>query len=326
MEFTAYKINEYVKENKFDELVRRSEEAHESQYEMLLRSIEEANNSTEDGRFTGAVLVTGPSSSGKTTFSKLLDRKLTAKGFNCTVISIDDYYRDRDELNHEQEQNGTFEKNGGTYDYECVEAFNVALFRKQMGEFISGKEIQIPVYDFNCGKMISESGRFVKPTGHDILIVEGIQAMNPVLWDGVGFSRAFKVYICPFDVYAADGGEDVISSPQVRFMRRAIRDYVKRNSSLEHTMRFWKSVRRGEENYIKPMKKFADFFFNSSLCYEISFLKKEIYEMCAEISDEDKEYLGTILNFEALDHFLPFGNFKIPEDSIFNEFYLDTGV
>ena len=323
MEHSAFKINQYIRENKFGDLIQFAERLHDGQYDMLLRLIIEANNSTEDGNFVGAVLVTGPSSSGKTTFSHQLCQKLEDKGFSCTVISVDDYYLNRDEICRRQIERGEKPKEGEAFDFECIEAFDVPLFRKQMTSFVNGEEVELPVYDFTIGRPEYNSGRKIQTDGHDILIVEGIQAMNPLMWDGIGFSRTFKVYICPFNVYSADGGEDVITSNQIRFMRRAIRDHAKRDSTLAYTMHMWPAVRKGEENYIKPMKKFADFFFNSSLCYEISFLKKRIYEMREELNDEDKEQLEKFLSFEALEHFIPHGGFIVPKNSIFNEFYYE---
>ncbi|MBQ8165063.1 MAG: nucleoside kinase [Clostridia bacterium] len=323
MDQEAFKINRYITENRFDDLIELAESVHESQYEMLIRLITAANKANPGEPFVGAVLITGPSSSGKTTFSNQLEKRLDELGFNCTVISIDDYYRDRDEIIENQIARGDIPGEGESYDFECLEAFNVSLFREQMSAYARGEEIELPKYDFLTGKM-KMSGRRIKPEGNDILLVEGIQAMNPAMCDGLGFSRAFKVYICPFNVYAADGGEDVILSNQVRFMRRAIRDYATRDSSLEYTIHLWPAVRAGEEKYIKPMKQYADFFFNSSLPYEIPFLKKRIYELRETLTDEEKELMGKYVNFEALEHFLPYSGFKIPEDSIFNEFYHDS--
>jgi len=318
----AFKINKYILENKFDDLIELSETVHKNQYEMLLRLIQAANSSDDNEPFVAAVLVTGPSSSGKTTFSNVLEKKLDALGFNCTVISIDNYYYGRDEIIKNQIARGDIPAEGESYDFECLEAFNVAFFREQMSAYARGEEIELPHYDFTIGKMLM-SGKKIKAEGKDILIVEGIQAMNPAMCDNLGFTRTFKVYICPFNVYAADGGEDVIPSNQVRFMRRTIRDVAKRDSPMSYTMYLWPAVRAGEEKYIKPMKKYADFFFNSSLPYEIPFLKKRICELRETLTDEEKELMGKYVNLEALEHFLPYSGFEIPEDSIFNEFYHD---
>ena len=274
MFYKAQHVNKYAAGD-IDELVYFAEARTTLQFEMLISEIHVADINCHES-ITDLVLVTGPSSSGKTTFSNLLADKLTDDGYRCTVISLDNYYHDRDYLEAEAIRSGRVPKNKMDLDFECIEAFNVERFQRDMNSFIAGNPVRMPKYDFDTG--VSLDGDVITPTEKDMIIVEGIQALHPALIDGIDFHRVFRVYICPFDYYQGSyHGESVSINPkQIRFMRRAIRDCVHRNSPLELTMSMWSGVREGEEKYIKPMKKYADFFFNSSFEYEIAYMKYKI--------------------------------------------------
>lgn len=322
MLYSAEHVNRYIRENRFDELIAFSEARHQLQFEMLFNEIHVADMDCANDFHTDVVMVTGPSSSGKTTFSNLLARYLTEDGYNCTVVSIDDYYLNRETIMKRQLANGRVPAHEHDFDYETLDAFDVPFFKKQMRAYLRGEEITLPSYNFTTGKREIGTQKLIS-TKKDMIIVEGIHALNPELIRGVDFSHVFKVYICPFDSYTDKADGEVLLLPrQIRFMRRAIRDHVKRGSSLLNTMGMWPSVRNGEEKYIKPVKKYADFFFNSSFEYEIAFLKAGIGRLYERLTLEEKEEFEKFIPAVTLRPFLPKQDFEIPADSIFNEFFM----
>jgi len=312
MKYYPHDINEYFANNQEERLIQVAESRHTLQFEQLRRLINFSCMRTIGNHLTAAVLVTGPSSSGKTTFSNRLCRLMEKDGFHCTVISIDDYYLSRKEIKRRQ-------PNAINPDYECLEAFDVEYFQKQMTLFLNGETIRLPRYDFKIGDRV-DSGITLSPTEKDLLIIEGIHAMNPKLTEGLEFARTIGVYICPFDSYSIPGKGE-ITSREIRLMRRSLRDHVHRNSSIMDTLEMWPSVRAGEERYIKPMKQYADFFFNSSFEYEICILKARIEEAIHHLSDEELLKLKQYLPLELLSEFHSCPEANIPEESIFNEFY-----
>lgn len=312
MKFYPRDINEYFAKDQVDLLVQVAESRHTLQFEQLRRLITFSCNRTLGDHLTAAVLVTGPSSSGKTTFSNRLAKLMEEDGFQCTVISIDDYYLSREEIRKRQ-------PNAAEPDFETLEAFDVEYFQEQMTQFLLGKAIALPRYDFKLGRRV-ESGVTLFPSKKDLLIIEGIHAMNPKLTEGLSFARTVGVYICPFDSYAIpQKGE--ITSREIRLMRRSLRDIVHRNTSIMDTIERWPSVRAGEERYIKPMKQYADFFFNSSFEYEICILKARIEQTFKSLSEEQLAVVKNYLPLDLLNEFHSCESISIPEESIFNEFY-----
>lgn len=312
MKYYPNDINEYHQNNQIDRLIQVAESRHTLQFEQLRRLISFSCDHTIGNHMTAAVLVTGPSSSGKTTFSKRLCALMEQDGFQCTVISIDDYYLPRKEIARRQ-------PNAEKVDYETLDAFDVPFFKQQMTSFLEGNVIDLPRYDFKIGDRVN-SGIQLKPSEKDLLIIEGIHAMNPQLTEGIEFARTIGVYICPFDSYIIPGHGE-ITSREIRLMRRILRDYVHRNSDIMQTLDMWPSVRAGEERYIKPMKQYADFFFNSSFEYEICILKTRIEKAIKKLTPNEYEQLKQFLPLHLLDFFESLEEVHIPEESIFNEFY-----
>ncbi len=320
MFYDARHINKFATGD-IDELVYFAECRNRLQFEMLLGEIHVADiNCTES--ITDLVLVTGPSSSGKTTFSKILAEKLAGDGYNCSLISLDNYYHSREHIEKMAIESGRIPKDKMDLDFEAIDAFNVERFKSDMNRFLAGEQVRMPKYDFMSGESL-ESDCVLTPTEKDMIIVEGIQSLNPKLIEGINFHRVFKVYICPFDYFQGSfHGESVSVNPkQIRFMRRAIRDYYHRNAPLSLSIGMWSSVREGEEKYIKPMKKYADFFFNSSFEYEICYLKYKILPMYEELDDIWKLRFDRIISPDNLYPFATVSNLKLPADSIFKEFY-----
>lgn len=316
-------VNKYIQENRFDELINFSEQRINMQFEMLLKLIREKDSDGEGENLTDILMVTGPSASGKTTTSCLLADCLSKDGYNCTVISLDDYYLDCDDIQKKQIEQGLVPEGSTDFDYETIDAIDVEFFRKQMKEYTLGKSIKPPKYDFAIGKRV-HGDKVIESTHKDMIILEGIHSFNPVLTEGLKFDTSIKIYISPFDKYYSvyNNEEFKIEPHQIRFMRRAIRDSVHRGASISKTMDMWGGVRRGEKNYMNPLVSYADIFINTSFEYEIAYLKKKISKLYDDASDEDKIRFTNIIPVEALNPFIGKDDFKIPDNSLFKEFYM----
>lgn len=310
MEYTVRVIKKIIEQGNFDNLVKISEEKHEVQYTELLKMIDDASNVSRLNNTTDVIIISGPSSSGKTTFANQLAKRLVNYDFTCHVISIDDYYLDRDVIIERQ-------KHMACYDFETIETFDVEYFKKQMNEYMSGKEIMLPRYDFSSGRRV-DSDKVMVPSSKDIVIVEGLHGLNPYFTEGIDFTHKFRVYICPRDIYSYSS--EIIHPYDIRFMRRACRDAAHRNSSLSRTMDMWPNVRAGEDKYIKPYKNSVDFTFNSSLEYEICYLKEKIIKMAEGLTSDQYNLLGKMIPLHAILHFKSYVDFTVPENSLFNEF------
>lgn len=316
-------VNKYIQEERFDELIRFSEQRISMQFEMLLKLVREKDSDGEGENLTDLLMVTGPSASGKTTTSNLLAKYLSEDGYNCTVISLDDYYFDAEVTQRKQIEMGLVPEGSNDFDYETIDAIDVNYFRQQMKEYTLGKSITPPKYDFTIGKRVKGT-KTIESTHKDMIILEGIHSFNPILTEGLKFDTSIKIYISPFDSYKSQYKEEnyLIEPHQIRFMRRAIRDSVHRAAPLGRTMDMWKGVRRGEKNYMKPLVPYADIFINTSHEYEISYLKKKIFDILEKSSDSDKKRFCDVIPIEALYPFQGKDGFEIPENSLFNEFYM----
>lgn len=317
MRYSSERINKMVDADSYQELINASEAKHILQFENLVRMITESHRHSLNKNITDAVLITGPSSSGKTTTARLLSAMLEEQGFHVILISFDDYYYDTDYIR--QLQNKPVDAPMEELDLECPEAFDIDYFKAQMEAFLSGQPITLPKFDFMCKKRMP--GRTITPSDRDVIILEGIHALNPVVTEGVNFLKTFKVYICPFDTYSVPGIKDIIKPQDIRFMRRSVRDNSDRNSDLMKTLGMWPSVREGEEKYIKPMKVHADFFFNSSLEYEICLLKYRFMKMVKGLDADKTAALKERFPLELLEAFCEIESADVPEGSIFREFY-----
>ena len=289
------KTNDFVKNNGIERLISIAETTIEAQYENLLKMLAEKIGDSED--FFGVIFVAGPSSSGKTTFSNVLAEKISGLKIHTNVLSLDDFYFDTDIILKREKKLGVVPKTAEAGDYETIEAFDVTFFRSLVKSFSAGEAVRLPRFDFTLGKRLL-SDRIIKRTGRDFLIIEGIQAMNPKLTRGLRADFVYRIYICPYNEYAE--GEHLLTQQMIRLMRRSNRDFHKRGSDLKRTLDMWESVLAGEEKYIKPMLKYADYYFNSSYSYEPLYLSGELLKMAESLEDNDKKMLARYLVIDAV--------------------------
>lgn len=255
------------------------------------------------------ILLAGPSSSGKTTTSKKLELFLKGFGLNPIAISIDNYFLDRDK---------TPRLPDGSYDFESLNSINVELFNKNLKDLLDGKEVTLPVYNFITGK--SElSDESIKLGEKEILIVEGLHALNEELTYSIDKKNKYKIYLCPLTVLSLDN-HNRIRTTDNRLLRRIVRDNRTRGYSASDTLSSWGKVREGEEKYVFPFQDEADVIFNTSLIYELGVLKTYAEPLLYSVEENDPMYKEAVRLLNLLKNILPISNDYIPVDSIVREF------
>ena len=255
------------------------------------------------------ILLAGPSSSGKTTTSKKLELFLKGFGLNPIAISIDNYFVDRDK---------TPRLPDGSYDFESLSSINVELFNKNLKDLLDGKEVTLPVYNFITGK--SElSDESIKLGEKEILIVEGLHALNEELTYSIDRKNKYKIYLCPLTVLSLDN-HNRIRTTDNRLLRRIVRDNRTRGYSASDTLSTWSKVREGEEKYVFPFQDEADVIFNTSLIYELGVLKTYAEPLLYSVEENDPMYKEAVRLLNLLKNILPISNDYIPVDSIVREF------
>lgn len=255
------------------------------------------------------VLMAGPSSSGKTTSSRKLSLYLRSLGLNPHSLSIDDYFLDR-EL--------TPKKENGEFDFESVEALNIDLFNKHLIQLINNEEVLLPEYNFITGKSEFKNKR-LKLGDKDILIIEGLHALNEELTKAVDSNRKYKIYVSPLTSINLDN-HNRISSSDNRLLRRMIRDERTRGYKASVTLSKWQNVREGEEKYVFPYQDSADVVFNTSLAYELGVLRVYAEPLLFSIKEDDPYYDEALRLLNILRNVLPITGNTIPLDSIIREF------
>lgn len=255
------------------------------------------------------VLIAGPSSSGKTTFSHRLSIQLRVNGLHPHPISVDNYFVEREKTPKDKD---------GNYDFECLEAIDVERFNQDMDDLLNGKEVYLPIFDFKSGKRNFES-RPKKLGENDILVIEGIHCLNPKLTEHLCDENKFRIYISALTQLNIDE-HNRIPSTDGRLLRRLVRDARTRGASATKTISMWPSVRRGEEKNIFPYQEYADVMFNSSLIYELAVLKQEVEPLLFGVSKESTEYLEAKRLLKFLDYFVGIGSENVPTNSLLREF------
>lgn len=255
------------------------------------------------------VLIAGPSSSGKTTFSHRLSIQLRANGLVPHPIAVDNYFVEREETPRDE---------NGNYNFECLEAVDVELFNRQMQELLAGKEVVIPTFNFLTGSKEYNS-RPKKLGENDVLVFEGIHCLNPRLTEKLADENKFKIYISALTQLNVDE-HNRIPTTDGRLLRRIVRDARTRGSSAKRTIGMWPSVRRGEEENIFPYQEEADVMFNSALIYELAVLKPYVESLLFGIERDCPEYVEAKRLLKFLDYFVGIGSENIPMNSLLREF------
>jgi len=296
-------INKVVADGKISDIIKLTEVVSSNDLLDLAKEIESRRDSIK------LVLIAGPSSSGKTTTSRKLTMYLKAFGFNPKPLSIDDYFVDRDD---------TPKLPNGDYDFESIGAVNTDLFNEHLSKLIAGEEVSIPTFNFFKGKG-EYLGNKIKLEENDILIIEGLHAINEELTSSIAKDAKFKVYLSPLSDLNIDN-HNMISNSDVRLLRRIIRDNRTRGYSAEHTIEKWQNVRDGEEKYIFPFQNDVDVVFNTSLIYEIGVLKLFAEPLLFGIDNTSSCYEEVVRLLNFLDMFVGIPTDEIPSDSILREF------
>lgn len=254
------------------------------------------------------ILISGPSSSGKTTTSKKLMLYLKTLGLNPHQLSLDDYFLNRDDTPLDEE---------GKPDFESLRAIDVKLFNSQMEKLLKGNKVITPTYDFVLGK--KNFNKPIQMEGNDILIIEGLHALNDSLLKNINKKNKYKIYISPLAFMGIDN-DNRMSMTDIRLLRRMIRDNRTRGYSPEHTLSNWDTVRKGEEKYVFPFQDEADIIFNSILAYELGVLKTYAEPLLFSVKEDSPEYLTALRLIELLKFVLPIPSDTIPDVSILREF------
>lgn len=296
-------VNDIIKAGQVSDLIRISEALHEKKIAQIADMI--ANNRDRKR----IVLISGPSSSGKTTFANRLSIQLRVSGLKPVMISLDNYFVNREETPKDE---------GGDFDFEALEAIDVRLFNKHLKELLEGMEVEMPVFNFPLG-MREPVGKKMGIGDDSVLVIEGIHGLNEKLTSEIPGENKFKIYVSALTSMNIDD-HNRIPTTDNRIIRRIVRDYQFRGSSAISTIKRWPSVRRGEERNIFPFQEGADVMFNSSLVVELGVLKSYADPLLADISNRFAEYSEARRLIEFLSYFLPIENREIPMNSIIREF------
>ena len=255
------------------------------------------------------VMIAGPSSSGKTTTCKRLSVQLVINGIWPKQISMDDYYVDR--------ENTPLDENG-EYDFESLHALNLELFNEHVNALINGEEVELPRYNFATGKS-EKSGKKLKLEENEILVIEGIHALNPDLTSSIPQRQIFRLYASALTTIMLDD-HNYVSTTDNRLIRRMVRDHKYRNTSAEQTLARWASVRRGEDKWIFPFQENADAVFNTALLFELAVLKSQAESLLFGVKEDSPQYSEARRLIRFLRHIAPMSEDQIPFTSLLREF------
>lgn len=295
-------INEAASGNPEDMVMQIEQAYHEN-----LSNI--AEHISHDSTKYKVAMLSGPSSSGKTTTAHILMDMLRQRGVNGVIISLDDFYRG--------EKNAPLLKNG-QHDYESVDALNLPLLESCLLDLMKKSECDLPIFDFSV-RQPSPNTRHVQLQEHDIAIVEGIHALNPIISRHLPKEKLLKLYIS-VKQGIKDGSGEILSPTDIRLVRRIVRDYHFRGTTPERTVNMWRNVLEGEDKYIKPYKMTSDITINSIHIYEPCILRKDALPLLRSIS-EDNPNIGKVKKLlQSLERFVPIDPVLVPKNSIEREF------
>lgn len=301
--FTVSDFNRRIAEGKANDIIKLTEAVSSGNLLGLAKAIDDNRNRIK------LILLAGPSSSGKTTTSKKLAMYLKVFGLNPKYLSIDDYFVDRED---------TPKLANGEYDFESLRAINIDLFNDHLTRLINGEEVSIPTFNFYKGKG-EYLGKTLKLGSKDMLIIEGLHAINEELTKPIPKESKYKVYVSPLSDLNIDD-HNMVSNSDVRLLRRIIRDNRTRGYCAEETIKKWPTVREGETKNVFPFQNDVDFVFNSSYPYEIGVLKTFVEPLLYQIDSKSECYEEAVRLLNFLDLFVGVPDDEIPSDSIFREF------
>ncbi|MCD4782782.1 MAG: nucleoside kinase [Candidatus Eremiobacteraeota bacterium] len=296
-------LNSIIMRGEINNLIRVAEALHEKKIARIADLI------AEQIRNLKLILIAGPSSSGKTTFAQRLAVQLRVNGIKPVPISLDDYFVDKEKT--------PLDKNGD-FDFEHVEAIDISLFNEHLQALFVGEEVMMPRFDFRTGKRI-ENHKSLKLHEKEILMIEGIHALNERLTESISSSNKYKIYVSALTQLNLDN-HNRIPTTDTRMVRRIVRDSQFRNHSARETIRQWPQVRRGEERFIFPFQEDADVMFNSALVYELAVLKSYVEPQLWEINSDAPEFVEVKRLLSFTSNFLEVGTDEIPPNSILREF------
>lgn len=256
------------------------------------------------------IMLAGPSSSGKTTTANLLSQRLNGMGVKTAAVSLDDFYHPRS-VGYPLDEDGK-------PDYECVEALDIGLLHSCFGELVKNGVAMFPVFDFHSGERINNA-KTIELSENNVIIVEGLHALNPVITENLDSNKLYKIYVSVSTRVYDDGGEVLLSKRDLRFVRRVVRDFSFRSTSVERTFEIWQSVMRGEDKYLFPFESHADIKLNSFHACEPCVLSQKAVNLLKTVSsDEYKSKSGQMI--EKLNLFKTIDCSMLPADSLLREF------
>ena len=295
-------LNKAVEEGKSNGLIQLSEALQEKKIAQIADEIAKRKN-------VKMVLIAGPSSSGKTTTCKRLSVQLAVNGIHTIGISLDDYFVNRDQTPRDET---------GDYDYEHLHALNIPLLNEQMNALFRGEEVELPRYNFQMGRS-EKSGRRLRLQGNEVLVLEGIHALNPELTASIPNDQIFRVYASALTTILLDT-HNYIPTTDNRLLRRIVRDYKYRGVSACDTIRRWPSVRRGENRWIFPYQENADAMFNSAMLFELAVLKNQALPLLEQVPENCEEYAEAYRLMKFLRYIHTIKEDQIPPTSLLREF------
>jgi uridine kinase len=296
-----YNLNEKIDTGEIGELILTTEALQEKVWAKIADEIHKKE--------AKMVLISGPSSSGKTTSCKRLSVQLSVIGYHPVQISVDDFFVEREQTPRDK---------NGNYDFEALEAIDLELFNKTLDDLLSGKEVELPTFNFQLGTK-QWKGKKISMQKNSILVIEGIHCLNPKLTASIAEDTKYKIFVSALTSLSVDS-QNPIPTTDTRLIRRMIRDHNYRGYSALDTLRRWQSVRDGEEKNIFPYQENADVMFNTSLIYELAVLRPYAMPILMAVPEYEPEFAEAIRLIKFLNFFKPISDDMIPGTSILREF------
>ena len=295
-------LNEVIMDGHSSTLIQISEALQEKKIARIADEIAQRKG-------VKLVLIAGPSSSGKTTTCKRLSVQLAVNGIKPVNISLDDYFLDRDKTPRDEK---------GDYDFEHLHALNLPLLNEQLTALFNGEEVELPRYNFQKG-CSERSGKKLQLKGNEVLVVEGIHALNPELTSEIPNDQIFRVYASALTTILLDN-HNYVPTTDNRLLRRIIRDYKYRGVDAQETIRRWPSVRAGENKWIFPFQENADAMFNTAMLFELAVIKSQAEPLLEQVPENSKEYAEAYRLLKFLRYIRPIPETQIPPTSLLREF------